>query len=223
MKLQLVAMTAFLFAIMASSHVKGDYFLEFKPRTAFALGSPTTVDIVLRETRASGSTSDLGTKHTTFGSLRFTWSGSLAYTVSDLKDHEVQSGRFFDQPSNIVLNTTTNFGTVEQSDSIPNAADDPLGTITSPIEATLRLGSFVLSGGAEGTAVTFTLADFSASDDIILDDGTVLDSLINYGSAEFSVAAIPEPSSFVALGTIVGGVGYRQWRKRRRTQKGDQA
>lgn len=221
MKSQLVAMTTLLLTIIVSSNVRGDYFLEFKPRTPFTMGTPTTVDIVLRETRASGATSDLGTKATTFGNFRFTWSGSLAYTVSNLQDHEVQNGRFFDQGPSIVLNTTSNFGTVVQSDSIVSATEDPLGTITSPIEATLRLGSFVLSGGAEGTSVTFTMADFSGDDDIVLDDGTVLDGLINYGTTEFSVAAIPEPSSWIAVGAMVWGVGFRQWRKRRQSRTGN--
>lgn len=206
--------------------VRADYFLEFKPQSPFTLGGSTTVDVVLRESRISGSISDLGTKATTFGNFRLTWSGSAAYTVSNLLDHGIQGGRSFDNGggSSIVdLNTPSNYGTVEQSDAIPEATD-PLGTIVSNVEATLRLGSFVLSGGAVGETVTFQMEDFdNVLDDIVLEDGTVLDGVINYGSMDFSVSAVPEPSSMLALGVLIGGVGLRQWRKRRTARNQTQA
>jgi hypothetical protein len=214
------------FTILFAVPVRADYFLEFKPQSPFTLGGSTTVDVVLRETRISGSTSDLGTKATIFGNFRLTWSGSAAYTVSNLLDHGIQGGRSFDNGgvSPIVdLNTASNYGTVEQLDAIPEATD-PLGTIVSNIEATLRLGSFVLSGGAVGETVTFQMEDFdNVLDDIVLEDGTVLDGVINYGSMDFSVSAVPEPSSMLALGVLIGGVGLRQWRKRRTARNQTQA
>jgi hypothetical protein len=96
------------------------------------------------------------------------------------------------------------------------------------VEATLRLGRFVLSGGAEGETVTFSLQDFDPGfEDIVFFDGAnsiSLDSLITtYGSSDFSVAAVPEPSSMLAIGALVVGVGFRQWRKRRAAGKRSEA
>lgn len=209
--------------LWGSSRVHADYFLEFKPQSTFVLGGSTTVDVVLRETRTAGSTSALATNATIYGNFKFTWSGSAAYTVSSLQDHGIQGGRFFDNgggASIIDLNTPSNYGTVEQLDAIPSASEDPLGTVNSSIEASLRLGSFVLSGGAVGETVSFQMEDFAAGlDDIVLEDGTVLDGVIQYGNMDFSVSAVPEPSSMFALAALVGGVGIRQWRKRRSVTK----
>jgi hypothetical protein len=222
--LRVFCLTAII--MLFAAPVRADYFLEFRPQSPFTLGGSTTVDVVLRESRISGSTSDLGTKATTFGNFRFTWSGSAAYTVSNLQDHGIQVGRSFDNGggSSIVdLNTASNYGTVEQLDATPEATD-PMGTIVSNIEATLRLGSFVLSGGAVGETVTFQMEDFdNVLDDIVLEDGTVLDGVINYGSMDFSVSAVPEPSSMLALGVLIGGVGLRHWRKRRAARNQTQA
>lgn len=209
---------ASMLVLSACTSLHADYFLEFKPQSPLVLGGSTTVDIVLRETRASGSTSALGTSVTNTGSFRFTWVGSSAYTVSNLQDHGDQGGRTFDNnggAATIELNTLSSFGTVDQFDVEPIPGLDPLGTVNSSIEATLRLGSFVLSGGAVGETISFQMEDFSAFDDITLDDGTVLDSVIQYGNMDFSVSAVPEPSSMVALGVLASGIGLRHWRKRR--------
>ena len=209
--------------LLGSSRAYADYFLEFKPQSTFVLGGSTTVDVVLRETRTAGSTSDLATKATIYGNFKFTWSGSTAYTVSSLQDHGIQGGRFFDNAggSSIVdLNTPSNYGSVDQYDGVGPAPDDPLGTANSSIEATLRLGSFVLSGGAIGETVSFQMEDFALGlDDIVLEDGTVLDGVIQYGNMDFSVSAVPEPSSMIALAALAGGVGFRHWRKRRNVSK----
>lgn len=227
MKFYTIALLAFVLLAQQSSVLKADYFLEFRPQTPLLLGGSSTVDIVLRENRISGALSNLGTKVTIWGNIRFTWSGSTAFTVSNLQDHGVQNGREFDNGglgATVILDTTLGFGTVEQSDIDPDPSVDPLGTIVSDTEATLRLGSFVVSGGAEGETVTFQMVDFDkVSDDIVLEDGTVLDGVIDFRSMDFTVSAVPEPSSMLALGALVGGVGYRQWRRRRTARTRTQA
>jgi hypothetical protein len=227
MKFYTIALLAFVLLAQQSSVLKADYFLEFRPQTPLLLGGSSTVDIVLRENRISGALSNLGTKVTIWGNIRFTWSGSTAFTVSNLQDHGVQNGREFDNGglgAFVNLDTTLGFGTVEQSDFDIDPSVDPLGTIVSDTEATLRLGSFVVSGGAEGETVTFQMVDFdNVLDDIILEDGTVLDGVIDFRSMDFTVSAVPEPSSMLALGALVGGVGYRQWRRRRTARTRTQA
>lgn len=223
MKFYTIALLAFVFVAQQTSVVKGDYFLEFKPQTPLLLGGSSTVDIVLRESRVSGAISNLGTKATIWGNIRFTWTGSTAFTVSNLQDHGLQGVREFDNGglgAILNLDTTLGFGTVEQADFLPDPSADPLGTIVSDTEATLRLGSFVVSGGAEGETVTFQMVDFDAVlDDIILEDGTILDGVLDFRSLDFTVSAVPEPSSMLALGALVGGVGYRQWRRRRAARR----
>lgn len=207
-------------SLLWASVSRADYFLEFKPQGQLMLGGSVTVDIVLRETRIAGSNSDLATKFMQYGNFRFNWTGSSAFNVSLVEGHGQQGVREFDNgglgPTLGPGDSSLLYRTVEQSDSIVDAATDPLGTIVSNVEASLRLGRFVLSGGALGETVTFQMVDFdSGADDIVFDDFTVLDSAIQYGSMDFSVSAVPEPSSILVLSALVGGVGLRQWRKRK--------
>lgn len=231
------AICIFAMAMLSATSARADYFLEFVPQGQFVLGGSLTVDIVLRETRLAGQTSQLANNIMISGNLRITRSGSTAYLVSAVDGHGDQGGRQFDNgfDDGVTVNPPTILPadpslaseiTIEQYDGIDSALD-PLGTENSAIEATLRLGRFVLSGGAEGETVTFSLQDFdSGFEDIVLFDGAnsiSLDSLITYGSSDFTVAAIPEPSSMLAVGVLVGGAGFRQWRKRRAAGKRSQA
>lgn len=218
----------FAAAIWSATPARADYFLEFVPQSQFVLGGSVTVDIVLRETRLAGQTSQLANNVMISGNLRITRSGSTAYLVSNVEGHGNQSGRQFDNGFDPVAPPTILPGdpslastiTIEQYDVIASALD-PLGNANSSIEATLRLGQFVLSGGAVGETVSFSMQEFDSTpgfDDIVLFDGVnsiSLDSLIQYGSSDFSPTAVPEPSSMLAIGVLIGGVGIRQWRKRR--------
>ena len=190
-------------------------------RTPFVVGTPTIVDVILKETRAVGDTSQIGTFETVSGNIKFTWSGSSAFVVSGLTDYGTQAGRFFDNgggSSNINLLPGTMLGTVEQNDLSPSLTEDPLGVITSPTQATIRLASFTLSGGAVGESITFTMSDFDALlDDLVLSDGTVLDGLITYGSLTITGSGgggggggvVPEPTSVALFGSLLGGLLVR--------------
>ena len=193
-------------------------------RTPFVLGSPSIIDVVLQETRDAGETSKIGTTELIFSNTKFTWTGSSSFVVSNLLDHGIQSGRFFDNgggSSVSTLDTSAKFGTVEQADYTPSATEDPLGTIVSATQATLRLASFTLGGGAEGDSITFTMSDFDPSlDDLVLADSTVLDSQVLYGSLTITGSSsgggggvVPEPSSIALFGSLVGGMMLR-FRKR---------
>ena len=193
-------------------------------RTPFVLGSPSIIDVVLQETRDAGETSKIGTTELIFSNTKFTWTGSSSFVVSNLLDHGIQAGRFFDNgggSSVRTLDTSAKFGTVEQADYTPSATEDPLGTIVSATQATLRLASFTLGGGAEGDSITFTMSDFDPSlDDLVLADGTVLDSQVLYGSLTITGSSsgggggvVPEPSSIALFGSLVGGMMLR-FRKR---------
>ena len=198
--------------------------LTLVERTPFVLGSPSVIDVVLQETRNAGETSKIGTTELIFSNTKFTWTGSSSFVVSNLLDHGIQAGRFFDNgggSSVITLDTSAKFGTVEQADYIPSASEDPLGTIVSATKATLRLASFTLGGGAEGDSITFTMSDFDPSlDDLVLADGTVLDSQVLYGSLTITGSSsgggggvVPEPTSIALFGSLVGGMMLR-FRKR---------
>jgi hypothetical protein len=189
-------------------------------RTPFVVGTPTIIDVILKETRDVGETSQIGTFETVSGNIRFAWTGSNAFTVSGLTDYGTQGGRFFDNgggTSTIDLNTSTLSGTVEQADLSPSAIEDPLGVIDSPTLASIRLASFTLSGGAVGESITFTMSDFDALlDDIVLADGTVLDGLITYGALTITGSGggggggvVPEPTSVALFGSLLGGLLVR--------------
>ncbi|MFZ4081176.1 MAG: PEP-CTERM sorting domain-containing protein [Pirellula sp.] len=198
--------------------------LTLVERTPFVLGSPSIIDVVLQETRDAGETSKIGTTELIFSNTKFTWTGSSSFVVSNLLDHGIQDGRFFDNgggSSVRTLDTSAKFGTVEQADFTPSASEDPLGTIVSATQATLRLASFTLGGGAVGDSITFTMSDFDPSlDDLVLADGTVLDSQVSYGSLTITGSSsgggggvVPEPSSIALFGSLVGGMMLR-FRKR---------
>lgn len=198
--------------------------LTLVERTPFVLGSPSIIDVVLQETRNAGETSKIGTTELIFSNTKFTWTGSSSFVVSNLLDHGIQAGRFFDNgggSSVITLDTSAKFGTVEQADYIPSASEDPLGTIVSATKATLRLASFTLGGGAVGDSITFTMSDFDPSlDDLVLADSTILDSQVSYGSLTITGSSsgggggvVPEPSSIALFGSLVGGMMLR-FRKR---------
>ena len=158
-----------------------------------------------------------------FSNTKFTWTGSSSFVVSNLLDHGIQAGRFFDNgggSSVRTLDTSAKFGTVEQADYTPSATEDPLGTIVSATQATLRLASFMLGGGAVGESITFTMSDFDQSlDDLVLADGTILDSQVLYGSLTVTGSSsggggvVPEPSSITLFGSLVAGLMVR-YRKR---------
>jgi hypothetical protein len=199
--------------------------LELVERTPFVVGSSSVIDIVLVETRDPGDTSVIGTLPTVSANIRFSGSGSSSFIASNLVDHEIQAGRFFDNGGgSSIINQSGFTGTVEQYDGSPSATDDPLGTISSPTTATLRLASFTLSGGAVGESVTFTLEDFdSALDDIVLDDGAsgiVLDGTIQFGSLTITGSSgggggvVPEPTSVALFGSLVGGLMLRRRKNR---------
>ena len=218
MKQRILLIAIFVLSFASTSIAKADYFLELVPQSSFTLGGSTIVDVILRETRAAGATSDLGTKATIRGNFRFTWTGSTAFTVSGLEDHGNQGGRFFDNFGSspiLDLNSGAQYASAQQFDAIPEASD-PLGTIGSSMEAMHRLGRFVVSGGAIGESINFQMVDFSGFEDIVLENGgsgIVLDGVIQYGNATFSVSAVPEPSSMLMIGALLGGVGIRHWRR----------
>ena len=197
--------------------------LTLVERTPFVLGSPSIIDVVLQETRDAGETSKIGTTELIFSNTKFTWTGSSSFVVSNLLDHGIQAGRFFDNgggSSVRTLDTSAKFGTVEQADYTPSATEDPLGTIVSATQATLRLASFTIGGGAEGDSITFTMSDFDPSlDDLVLADGTILDSQVLYGSLTVTGSSsggggvVPEPSSITLFGSLVAGLMVR-YRKR---------
>jgi hypothetical protein len=197
-------------------------------RTPLFVGSSTIVDVVLRETRDITDTSTLGTLATISGNIKFTWSGSNSFTISNLLDHGVQSGRFFDNgggSSIIVLDTARAVGTVEQVDLSPSLSEDPLGTIVSGTLTTLRLASFSVSGGAVGESINLFAEDFDLGfDDLVLEDGTVLDQQVTYGSLSINGLqdpgnVVPEPSSIALFGSLLGGLvaGCRKRSQRRKS------
>ena len=183
--------------------------------------------MVLRETRDITDTSAIGTLATISGNIKFTWSGSNSFTISNLLDHGIQSGRFFDNgqgSSNIVLDTASAIGTVEQVDLLPSLSEDPLGTIFSGTLSTLRLASFTVSGGAVGESIHLFAEDFDLGlDDLVLEDGTVLDLQVTYGSLSITGLqdpgnVVPEPSSIALFGSLLGGLVAGS-RKRSRRNK----
>jgi hypothetical protein len=116
-------------------------------------------------------------------------------------------------------------GTVEQVDLSPSLSEDPLGTIVSGTLTTLRLASFSVSGGAVGESINLFTEDFDLGlDDLVLEDGTVLDLQVTYGSLSINGLqdpgnVVPEPSSIALFGSLLGGLvaGCRKRSQRRKS------
>jgi len=190
-------------------------------RTPFVVGTPTVIDIILQETRDVGDTSLIGTLSMVSGNIRFGWSELNSFEISVLTGHGTQNGRVFDNgddppgPATTLLDFKNSTANVSQIDVLISATEDPLGTIINSTQATLRLASFTLSGGAVGDVISFTMSDFNTQlDDIVLADGTVLDGTLIYGALTITGSSggggvVPEPTSVALFGSLLGGLLVR--------------
>ena len=133
----------------------------------------------------------------------------------------------FNSPSGIaaVLNDTDIFPNPGFSDLSPppsvSAIDagftgsvglDPFLTVDA--NNRIFLGMFRFTGQSVGTVNLSALDRDSGSDDTITGQGTVLDSLINSGSATLSVnslAAVPEPSSLLLMSLAIPWIAARRY------------
>ena len=209
--------------LITGSHARGGYYAELVASGPMIVGQSITVDVLLRETREDGTDSTLANNAMVSGDISFSWAGSSAFVVSGLKDYGLQSGRLFDNgggSSTLQLDSTSKVGSVSQYDLFDSDTEDPKGIVVSSTVATIRLASFVVSGGVGGESVTFQLSDFdSLLDNLVLVNGSVLDGVIEFRSLTLTGVEVPEPTSIAVVGALLSGFAIRRVRTNRSGQQ----
>jgi len=168
---------------------------------------PFTLDIVLTETATAGEATLLGDPSIDGGVLQGnfrvgrTGAGNIDITG-------VTGSASFD--SFITSNFTADGAElVQQHDGIETPT--PTGVFVSPGTYQILLGTISLNASTLGSN-TFTMADLDPlGDDLVLGNGTVLDSVITYNG--LTITAVPEPSSVILLslaGTLFVAVRVRR-------------
>jgi hypothetical protein len=165
---------------------------------------PFTLDIVLTETATAGEATLLGDPNIGVfqGNFRVGRTGAGNIDITG-----VTGSASFD--SFITSNFTADGAELVQQDL--DLAATPTGFFVSPGTYQILLGTISLNASTLGSN-TFTMADYDpAGNDLVLGDGTVLDSVVTYNS--LNITAVPEPSSVILLslaGTLFVAVKVRR-------------
>jgi len=94
-----------------------------------------------------------------------------------------------------------------------------LNGVQSPVPDPLRIlvGTFKITRLTSGAGtVTLRAQDRPGTSDTNLNNGTVIDSQINFGTATLTVAGVPEPTSLVLAG--LGAAGLAAFRRRKKAK-----
>lgn len=209
---RLIALTALLAGLAAATPARAAYFFSFdQANYQVAAGGTVNVSVYLSET----GTSNLTTLGLIEGDVRLLFNeptriATPAQVISRT------AGPAFDSPANpqpdIVGATGSTSGI---ADIIQSSFDPALATGNR-----ILLGTFLFRAGSVAGAVTQLRAtdQNGQADGLVLSNGTVLDAQTAAGTATITVlatAAVPEPATWVMVGTalLIGGVA----RARRRS------
>ncbi len=182
----------------------GNYTNSF----SFDATSTPTIDIRIYLVQTGGSTG-LSSSGLVSSGVKLTYGGTVA-NVANTGDI-FQNAAFDDTPNKSVTGT----------DATLRQATDLNGPVTAPLAGAdanrVLLGTFRFTGLTVGSELTLTTDPnaFPVGNNV-LDDGTVLDSLIANDSAVITVTAIPEPGTMLLSGILALGVAGGAVRRFRR-------
>jgi hypothetical protein len=179
-----------------------------------ATQGPLVLKVYLAQSGTDTGLSDTGLKS---GGVKLNYDGTVISTTSGaITPNSVANGGQFQAGTK-----SAGTGTATVRDF--NTTTSPVMASTSGTDANrILLGTFAFTGLTINSTTVLTL-DPSVTNDNVLGDGTVLDSLINYNSTvSVTVTAVPEPSSLLLAGLLAGGLSVAGWRRRRLFGRGSE-
>ncbi|MDX1929828.1 MAG: PEP-CTERM sorting domain-containing protein [Pirellulaceae bacterium] len=192
LQLMCSAMAAIALTVITANQSDGalTYSISVVGPNTVNLNVPFMLDIVLTETATAGEATLLGDPNIGVfqGNFRVGRTGAGNINITG-----VTGSASFD--SFISSSFTADGAELAQQDL--DLAATPTGVFVAPATFQILLGRVSLNAISPGSN-TFTMADFDpAGDDLVLGDGTILDSVVTYNG--LTIAAVPEPSSVVLL------------------------
>lgn len=191
-------------------------------------GATVDVRVSLLETVNGGSTSLLATEgligagvRVAFDNVPMPSDAAMVKSLADIFPNIVQ----FDDPAGVDTDLVagSSAGLVESVQIVSPAV---FGTPVGANQFIIELGVFRFTAGNVAGETTFITAfDRSPADETVTGTTfTVLDGLINTGSAQIHVRSVPEPSSILLMAIATPGAAW--WivaRKRRRSGRGERS
>lgn len=169
------------------------------------------VTLFLRETVTDGATSQLGPAGPGIVGIGARLQFDIAPTPTDRAEVLAEDN----VTPNSVFNALRDFNLISgsQIDARLTSFDNPTATETASGNVFLiPVATYKFTAGnLPGEVTNIRALDIPGTDDTVLDDGIVLDSFINNGTA--TITTTPEPSSFVLM--AVAGAGILLFRNRR--------
>ncbi len=204
----LLLISAVVVAMSHATEAALIYGLEFQGPKDVVTGTAFSLDIFLRETAT-----ELGDATVIGDPLQGVIQGNFAINRFGLGGFAITgvSGNLAFDDQGTALFSMSSASLVQGA-----LMNTPTASLLSPGVYRLQLGTLSLTAPLVlGDSNTFTFVDPDLlGDDLFLGDGSVIDDVVEYG--EFTVTAVPEPSSM----TLFGGLGaafasISQFRRRR--------
>jgi hypothetical protein len=211
---RILALFTVLALLLSSDTAGAAYTFQFTDssgatQTSFNIaGVGQTVDIRVYLLQ-SGSDTGLSSSGLKSGGVGLSFDQTIATVAST---SAITPNAAFDTSSKSV-------GTGTATANVAQVLNAPITAPTSGADANrILLGTFTFTGVSGGTTSTVTFDPHPApTNDNVLGNGTVLDSLIVNSSVTITVA-VPEPSTFVLTGLVGTGIAAAALRRFRRRQ-----
>lgn len=212
-------LTAALLAVgflTAGGSARAGYEFRFATSTGveqsnFTLNFPSLLDV--RVYLVSTGPDNLATTGLTSYGVNITYSGSSGAKVLAVGDI-TSNAAFTGFTSRAVENDggATDFARARDS-VLSGSVLGTAGTVSG--ENRVLLATFRFTGLANGDNLVITADPNTGTNDTVLSNGTVLDSLIANNSAVITVTNVPEPGTMILSGLLAVGVAGRAIRRRR--------
>jgi hypothetical protein len=210
MRIRLLFALSLVSLLWAGSRANADYQFVFTDSTGtagsnFSVAAGSTVDIRVYLAQ-TGSDTGLSATGLNAAGAKLTFDQTVANVASTSAI----------TPSGAWDNSFKSVGT--GSASLNVTQDSGTGALKAPTTGTdanrVLIGTFTFTGVSAGNTLAVTADPHPGSDDNVLADGTVLDSLIVNSSAVITVA-VPEPGTLLLTGLLACGFAGAAWSRRR--------